>query len=260
MRYEHYLEQPFENLDNLQQEWLQPPSALQRAAMAAFFGLNWVVTRLCFRLRVRGLKHLPRHLGRHEPVILAPNHTSSLDPVVLAAALPLRFLRNTYWIGRKGAVLKSPFRRLASRLAQTVPVARNLNALAAGAAVLEQGHNLVWFPEGTRTPDGELQPFKPGIGMLMEHFRIPVLPAYIDGAFEAFPLDADWPKLGSELRLTFGPLLHVEEVPLTGDQREDVELLTAAVEKRVAALAPAPRDEVNPLTTESLRGAAQNSD
>ena len=51
--------------------------------------------------------------------------------------------------------------------------------------MLKRQKNLVWFPEMYRSPTGKLQPFKPGIGMLLDHFPVPVVPVFIHGTHEA---------------------------------------------------------------------------
>jgi long-chain acyl-CoA synthetase len=53
--------------------------------------------------------------------------------------------------------------------------------------VLRRGQNLVWFAEGERSPTGSLQPFKPGVGMLLSYYSVPVVPVFFRGTYEAMP-------------------------------------------------------------------------
>ena len=53
--------------------------------------------------------------------------------------------------------------------------------------MLKRGDDLIWFPEGQRTPDGTLQPFRAGVGLLLAHVPVPVVPVVIEGAYEAWP-------------------------------------------------------------------------
>src|SRR3546814_20634381 len=62
-----------------------------------------------------------------------------------------------------------------------------LSGVAFAAAILKRGRGLIWFPEGSRSTDGRLQRFKPGIGVLLDRFRVPVVPVVIEGAHEAWP-------------------------------------------------------------------------
>jgi long-chain acyl-CoA synthetase len=85
-----------------------------------------------------------------------------------------------------------------SRLGQAVPIEQGRSAvssLAFGAAVLRRGKNLVWFPEGERSASGRLLPFKAGIGLLVAHCPVPVVPVYIRGTYAALPVGKFWPRL-----------------------------------------------------------------
>jgi long-chain acyl-CoA synthetase len=53
--------------------------------------------------------------------------------------------------------------------------------------VLKRGRNLIWFAEGERSPIGSLQPFKPGVGMLLSYYPVPVMPVFLRGTYEAMP-------------------------------------------------------------------------
>jgi long-chain acyl-CoA synthetase len=66
--------------------------------------------------------------------------------------------------------------------------------LAIAGAVLDRGNGLIWFPEGQRSADGELQRFRPGIGLLLERFPRPVVLGSIRGSHEAMPLGRRLPR------------------------------------------------------------------
>jgi long-chain acyl-CoA synthetase len=153
-----------------------------------------VVMRFAFTLRIEGREHLPAT----GPFLVCPNHASYLDPFAVAAALPHRQLRRTYWAGWTGILFTTPLRRLFSRLARVLPVdpdrAFSSNIVLPTMA-LERGDNLVWFPEGARSPDGSLQKFQPGVGALLERKPVPVVPVLIRGTYEAWPLGQKFPKL-----------------------------------------------------------------
>ncbi len=69
--------------------------------------------------------------------------------------------------------------------------------------VLRNGKSLLIFPEGGRSFDGELMEFKKGVGILAIELNIPVIPAYIEGSFEALPRSATWPKF-RQIKVAFG--------------------------------------------------------
>jgi len=188
------LDEPEKVLSHAQKHSLEPLGPLRANLATALFHVNRALMRGLFRLRVEGAENLPQK----GPFILTPNHVSFLDPFAVAAALSNAQLRHTHWAGWTGAAFRNAFFRFVSRLGQAVPIDPEravMSSLAFGATVLERGQNLVWFPEGQRSADGTLQPFKPGIGILLEHFDVPVVPVFIDGSFEAWPASRRLPRL-----------------------------------------------------------------
>jgi long-chain acyl-CoA synthetase len=139
--------------------------------------------------------------------LFAPNHASFLDAFAVAGALPSALLEQTYWGGWTGYAFRNRVFSSISRLVHIVPVDAQRAAsssLAFAATVLGRGDHLVWFPEGARSPNGELLDFKPGIGMLVEQFPdVCVVPTYITGAYEAWPRDRALPRL-KRIGVTFG--------------------------------------------------------
>ncbi|MBA2714174.1 MAG: 1-acyl-sn-glycerol-3-phosphate acyltransferase, partial [Rubrobacteraceae bacterium] len=211
------LDQPEDVLDQDQKRWLEPLGPGRSMVARALFSLNRALMRGLFRLRVEGLENLPERGS----FVVAPNHVSYLDSFVVAAALDYRLLRRTYWAGWTGAAFGNPLTRLVSRLAQVVPIdpeRAGVSSLAFAAAVLARGKNLVWFPEGQRSPSGQLQPFKPGLGMLLNHFQAPVVPVSIHGTYEAMPRGKALVR-PAKVTLVFGEPLDVHA--LVEQQGED---------------------------------------
>lgn len=228
------LKQPEELFDARQRRWLAPRGRLLRGLGSLLFCLDRLLMRTVFSLDVRGVERVPAQ----GPCVLAPNHTSLLDPPALIAVLPTGFLDRTYWGGWTGIMFRNPVMRLVSRACQVLPVdqrGRPLANLALGAAALARGFNLVWFPEGGRSPDGTLQPFQPGIGILLTAYPLPVVPVRITGSFEALPTGAWWPRR-NRIRIRFGDPL--DPATLAG-QREGAERyrqIATALHDHVAAL------------------------
>ncbi|HKL48983.1 MAG TPA: AMP-binding protein, partial [Desulfuromonadales bacterium] len=165
------LESPMEVLNDQQKRWLSPPGWLMSHARGPLLSLNSFIIRHYFDLEISGLENIPEG-----PCVFAPNHQSSLDPLVLAAILPQDVLKKTWWGGWTGIAFGNPLMRAVSRVGKAVPVDPDhaaISSLAFGAAVLRREHNLTWFPEGQRSPDGELRPFKPGIGLLLDRYPTP---------------------------------------------------------------------------------------
>lgn len=190
--------------------FVQPGPAL-RILGAVLFAIARVLTRAALRPVVIGIEHLPQGAA-----LITPNHVSYLDPLVIAAALPWRRLRRTYWAGWVGVMHTSRLRRVVSRAAQVFPVDpdRDLaGAIRTARELLARGHDVVWFPEGRRSPTGQLQPFEGGVGVIARGAGVAVVPAAIDGTFAAWPKHRRWPRL-KRVRVAFGtPLYITDEQP-----------------------------------------------
>jgi long-chain acyl-CoA synthetase len=225
------LERPEEVLDDRQLRWLKPLGPAASVVAGGMFTLNQAIMSALFRLRVEGLENVPDE-GQF---IIAPNHVSYLDSFAVAAALRHGVLRRTYWAGWTGAAFGNPLTRLVSRLAQVVPVdpgRAGLSSLAFGAAVLGRGQNLVWFAEGERSRTGDLQPFKPGVGMLLDHYPVPVVPVFIRGTYEAMPRGRFLRRL-EKVTVSFGEPFDPGGPDGTDGSREQV---VEAVRERVVEL------------------------
>jgi long-chain acyl-CoA synthetase len=159
-----------------------------------------VIFKMFFRLKVKGLQNLPEE----RPFIITPNHTSYIDGFAIVTSLPFRLFWNLYSIGWQ-AYFTGPL-GLFARLAHVIPIDRETylqKALGMAAYVLRKGKSLLVFPEGGRSYDGELMEFKKGVGILALELNLPVVPAYIEGAFDVLPRGKKWPKF-REVRITFG--------------------------------------------------------
>lgn len=232
------LEHPEEALSEDQKRYLESLSPAQSTAARALFLLDRALMRSFFGLRVEGAEHLPQD----GPFVVAPNHLSYIDSFVVAAALKPRVLRRTHWAGWTGAAFGNALTRAVSLLAQAFPVdpeRAGASSLAFGAMVLKQGDGLVWFPEGQRSADGELQPFKAGIGMLLERYRVPVIPVSIRGSYESMPPGRVVPRPG-RITVTFGRPLYPNDLERDGDGEEPRDRIVSALRERVAELGATP--------------------
>jgi long-chain acyl-CoA synthetase len=218
------------------ERWLAPTKAGTRAFGAVLAGLNRLVVRTAFRLRVEGLENLPAA----GPYILVANHASDLDPPVLSASLPWEALRRVYWSGDRGRLFASAFSRRFCRAVHIFPVDERAPGatLAMAEEVLARGNCLVWFPESWRTPDGKLQRFRPGIGALLLRRPVALVPTWIDGTFEALPRTRRMPKL-HPLRVRFGA--PIDPASLVQAAGSDAVAIASRLRDEVAALAPGAR-------------------
>lgn len=131
-----------------------------------------------------------------EPFILIGNHQSYLDAPILSAIIPTKFLNNTYFMATAKHFPKG-FRRFLADNTNTIVVDVNQNlgkTLKETAYALKKGKNMVIFPEGMRTRDGELGEFKKSFAILSKELGIPVVPFGIEGAYDSLPFGSFFPK------------------------------------------------------------------
>jgi long-chain acyl-CoA synthetase len=224
-----------EEISPAERRWLEPRGIAAACAAWCLQRVVRLVMRLGFDVCAEGIESLPSQ----GPLLIAPNHLSFLDPFALIAVLPWRVLRHTYWAAWTGHMFSGPIRRLGSRLAQCFPVDQDRGpaaGLAMASELLGRGEVLVWFPEGQRSPTGELLPFSPGVGILVAQTGTRVVPVRISGTYEALPRGSRRLRR-SRVRVHFGvPVAGaVLEAEGAGDSTEA--RITDALQRRVAALA-----------------------
>jgi long-chain acyl-CoA synthetase len=190
--------------------------------------------RKVFNLEVYGIERVPAQ----GPWVMTPNHVSLLDPPAIIAILSIRSLNQTYWGGWTGIMFRNPIMRLVSRATRVLPIdqsSRPLANLALGAAALARGQNLVWFPEGSRSPDGTLQPFQPGIGLILTAHPVPVIPVRVEGSFAALPRGVWWPHR-RRIRIIFGEALNPQALAGPSHGADRYRRIAAALHDHVEAL------------------------
>jgi long-chain acyl-CoA synthetase len=208
------------------------------------FGLLRFIMRRWFRLTVEGIDRLPET----GPFILTPNHTSFLDPVALIAALPWRRVKSTYWAGWTGILFRGRISRFFSRMARVFPVDPDRSpglSLAYGTATLKRQNALVWFPEGWRSPTGELCPFMLGIGLLVNRTKAPAVPVLIEGGYQALPFDR-WLPRRAKITVVFGSPLSVEALEAAGERDDRATRIANALHDAVADLRTSSKLQMEP--------------
>ena len=227
------LDQPERVLDAGQLRWLAPRGTALRMGASAFAAANRLVFRRLFGLTVRGAERLPAE----GPFVLAPNHESYLDAFAIAAALDRGRLERMYWAGWSELIVTSPVRRTFARMAGILPVdsgRATAASLALGSVALQRGHALAWFPEGVRSPDGRLQTFKPGIGVVLAQRNVPVVPVVLRGTFEAWPTSRWLPRF-RRISVEFLAPCMPAELAAEGTGDTEARRIADALRKRVAA-------------------------
>ena len=214
---------------------LEEPGWLLRVSGSLLYLIDRLLVRSFFRLETIGADRLP---AAGASFMIVPNHSSYLDPLAIAAALPRAHLANLFWAGWTGKMFAGPVSRFVSRATRVFPVEPDRDptgAIGLGRAVLERAGTLVWFPEGRRSYTGALDRFQPGIGLLLEHGDVPAVPTALIGSYEAWPRNRRWPR-PARVRVVFGVPLTRAQLVASGNGGSDAEKIADALHSAVAAL------------------------
>lgn len=158
-----------------------------------------IFLRFYFRLSSEGLDNLP-----NGPFILAPNHQSFLDGLFVAVFLKNKVLKKTYFYAKEKHVKNKILKFIADKSNVIVMDLSDLRtSLQKLAEVLKNGRNLIIFPEGTRSFNGELGDFKKTFAILSRELNVPVVPVAIDGANRALPRGKIFPRPFKRVQVKF---------------------------------------------------------
>ena len=202
------------------------------------------IVRMLIRLVIRGMLAIlgglkvegNQNLPRQGPLIVAVNHISFSDPLVISVALH----RPTYFMATD-LLFKNPVLGRLARFMRIYPVKQDSpdrGALRYTEKLLNQGEAVVVFPEGHVNPEEEMLPIQPGIVMVAMRSEAPVLPVGIIGTDRLVPYQKVLPRhAGQPIMVRFGKPISVEE--LTGGLKgrealqHGVKCLRAAIETLV---------------------------
>lgn len=194
------------------------------------YDLSRLVVRLLgvatCQFRCEGREHVPATGGG----LICANHQSLLDPILVGAACD----RRLNYLARKSLF---KYRALAKLMDwyDAIPLEREgmgLGGVKESLRRLKRGELVVLFPEGTRTNDGQLGTIKPGFSVLAQRSQVPLIPATISGAYDAWPRDRRWPR-PAPLWIQFGPIIPADDV----QSKSEEELICCLKEAWNACLA-----------------------
>lgn len=154
--------------------------------------IGWRLAQLAAATYFRGRVYDTDRVPLEGPVILAANHASYIDPLLIGAPLE----RDLHYLAR-ASLFRHPFANWLLRSVNTVPVERDSGGGAGLKAIFERlrgGAGILLFPEGTRTRDGSLQPARSGIGLVVIKSACPVVPVRVFGSFEAYGRHLRYPR------------------------------------------------------------------
>lgn len=188
----------------------------------------WLAAKAYFSISLHGIQHIPRT----GPVVVAANHVSYADPVLITIPIrrPLYYMawRRLFEVPMLGGVI----RRLRAFPVETESA--DPRAPREALRLLQSGEAVLIFPEGGRTHDGRLQRFKPGAFRLACSAGAPVLPVTIVGGHESWPPSRTFPRPG-QISVTYHPL---ETAPSTSNLKAAARDLGRRVHDVIASVLP----------------------
>jgi 1-acyl-sn-glycerol-3-phosphate acyltransferase len=203
--------------------------------------LAWTGLRVGFwlynRLEIHGREYLPKEA----PFVLVANHASHLDALVLTTVLPLAWRDHVFPIGAADKFFgKRSLAWVVTTLLNVLPITRKTAGRHALKELRQRLHEppsiFILFPEGARTRDGTMLPFKPGVGMMIGSTAAPVVPCYLQGTLEAGPAGAMIPR-PHKIVIRIGPPHDFSSVP---DDRHGWQHVAQTLQTAVGALGGVP--------------------
>jgi 1-acyl-sn-glycerol-3-phosphate acyltransferase len=201
--------------------------------MNFYYWLGYHLSRLLAKL-FYGFRIIHRErVIQTGPVILATNHQSFLDPPLAGNAAD----RAIFFLAKK-SLMEVPILGWLLPKLNVIPVnleGGDRSALKALIRILSAGECALVFPEGTRTPDGNLQPAQPGLGLVVAKTRAPVVPMRIFGAFEVWPIHGKL-RIRGKITIVVGEPIHFSEADFAGGGKDLYTRLSQRVMDAIAVL------------------------
>lgn len=212
--------------------------AFPQLEMQPVYGICHYALRVAFdmffRGQVIGVENLPREGG----FLLAANHASFLDPPLIGCQVTRQiayFARKTLWHNRVSSWWLDTV--------GTIPVDRDggqdVSAIKRVLRALKDNRGLILFPEGTRSPNGQLQSAKPGVGFIACRTQVPVVPVRIFGSFEAYGKGRGL-RMGTPVTVVFGKPLWPSSYDDPKAGKERAQIASERIMAEIARLQPPP--------------------
>ena len=234
----------YDTAEDIDQSVLERLQRIPREPDMLVYGARYVTAilvrtwmRLYHRLTLVGIENLPAE-GSY---VLVANHASHLDTLGLLSAFPVQKLHRVFPAAAKDFFFVTvPRVAITAVMINALPFDRYTNvrqSLSLCRSLLERPNTvLLIFPEGTRSTDGGMGEFKPGIGYLLAGTEYPVLPCHIQGTYETLPKGRWVPRpgriqvtIGQPRRYTHLKRCKASVTTICNDLRDDIHSLAAGI-------------------------------
>jgi 1-acyl-sn-glycerol-3-phosphate acyltransferase len=190
--------------------------------------ISKLIFNIFYRRKVYGLEHY-----YDKGAILAPNHVSFLDPPIVSTSWPkeVHFLATDY-------LFKIPIFGSIIKALNAHPInrgTRDVTSIKKICLLLEKGFKVIIFPEGGRSKDGEIAPLKAGIAFIALKSNTTIIPTYIHGTYEIWPVGKKIPKLWGKTAVVFGSPIHVSDLKVD-DKKELQNQILERLDRSIRAL------------------------
>ena len=188
-----------------------------------------IFARIVFRLHIIGHENIPRAGG----IIVASNHLSYLDIPLLGYSIG----RDADYMAKK-ELFSIPGLGLLIRILGGFPVDRerlDKSTIREAIKRLKSGRVLVIYPEGTRSPNGRLQPAKPGVGMIVRMSGAKVIPVAVTGTDKALPRGS-WMVRRAHITIEFGKPIDFSSMIENTGEKGDIEKITKIIMENISTL------------------------
>lgn len=185
---------------------------LLRGFMFLFYPMEWVNREV---------------LDQEGPFIITPNHSSHFDTIALFSCIPISKITNTHAVAAKDYFFNTTPRSIFSRIVlNAIPFDRKRRvdqSMSKCLEALNAGHSLIIFPEGTRSADGKIQEFKPGVAHLIKNCKkAKTIPVYIEGTYKILPKGKVTPRLFSKIKISFSDPVKFDDVEDSRDGYKEI--------------------------------------
>jgi 1-acyl-sn-glycerol-3-phosphate acyltransferase len=184
-----------------------------------------------FRTKYVNGRNIPKKGG----VVVCPNHSSYFDPPLIGSVTFRRIFR----FMARDTLFKNPIGGALITWMGAFPVRRaavDRKSWDIFVKLVQRGECVMLFPEGTRTPDGEIHEGKPGAGMLMYKARAKVVPVYAHGVYDAWPKGQKGPSLFKNITVIYGELMDMTDLYDLPEGKEVYQQITDRVMERIRGL------------------------